>query len=1645
MTWMNKTLTAIAATLLWLSTMPAMGAEPVADKWHIDAFGTRDPEKLLQLSWDSPSMGLKYRIRSYLAEQRADSPQGLFTQAWLQDKIKGGSDIPGYEACVAKYPKYAFCLYNLAASYTNAKRYEDALRLRQRMLDIDPGRFDKLVLYHAYTVLKNDLKRPENAAALLAKYRSTLADSYIWEYIEAQDAKQAKDLEQALAKLQAASRHEDAPYEVWEEMANLKSGDLFDSRSGETRLEVAVAVMFDYITAGHREPRPIAYLRDNFTDALAGSNDQQKLIDLEKEFSRVLAPEFIEYAYDNAYDFGVGANWVNANLPRPEGNEVPYELFAWADANAHIEGLTPRVLSAYKRAVANAYTDEQRRDRYGLLLRMNAKRGWCSQMASLAGDLEARFPGLKSPESAFEVAICNQDPTAAARNLERYDNQSGPTYRADWGRVARLRAAEQNRAQYERDNPFMQNWFKQFGDRLELRIEFVTASAELPASAQADLNKLANLLQAPGAAGYVFEISGHTDNRGSADLNETLSGARAAAVMEALVKKGVPEVRLRAKGYGLTLPLASNQTDAGRARNRRVEVRPVGTLSAPILARNGNLPSGKILPLPGGRWAVLGESPSYLWDLQRNVRLTEYAEGQPLFVTPNGRYLITRSEQNLANQTKNRELLSYDLKSGRLIARAAAAFSWGFALSPKGDELAVSNGENIMVLALPGLNIARIASVANKSCYSKGLAWLAGDQIALSCASYDRIHVVNARTLAPVASLDGVDWVHSLAATGDGRYLVAGHNGGKLLAWDAKTWQLHGEMEVPHGLPSILAARPDSSEMAVSGNGKVTQRIDIESMQVIDTWERNTQPVYSADGGKLYQANYPGYEVRDLADNSVTQLKPEKDASPGASTVWVFPGSNRMFVATASSAEIYDMTTFTRVYDLTPIGTSWKRIGADTLISTHYSEGTWHSFDVASLVLSGENTIPEKEIVKKYPDIWGGKVVVVDPHDRTAGKAERRANIQIIDLDGGAKRQVEVELVTGELRLGVHDTSTNMAVSPGDRWLIILPSWQDGYGTEWVTSKKAYLVDTASGRVVRTFAFNQSPQGFEFTGPDSVEFRFGGNGLVYNLPDGNETRTPYGTETRVALGSDREGVYQANDNLYVMLGGKLATVVDMQNRMLSAGYLPGPNLLAALMSNGTVQIHDGTSFALKFTMMPKGKGEWIAYTPDGYFAASLNGTEGLSWNVGEDYLPFSALREKFEKPELIRQALAPASTPPPSRVIDKQVGNLTNPDSVKPVQFEADAFAPPYDIRIEGAEERQVNADTEAVTVLVERKRTSSEPYKLRFTVNGRELKGAVGARGLRQVSACASASSACTEKHVFSADLVPGNNIVQVSLGYKGMWLNPQTVIVQRQAARAADKPVTMLPRLFFFAVGVSDYAKTEISLKYPHADAQALAEIFRAQKGRLYSEVNTKVLTNAEATTQKLTVEMNRFIKSAAQQDLIVLFFAGHGILDNDQTLYFVTYDANPDEPYTGLNVSSIQELMTKRPQAQKALLWLDICHSGAAGETTRAASIGSDEAIKLLAQGTGVKVMTSSTGREFSLEGPDYNGGHGAFTAALLEGLGGQADKKVGDGDGYISVLELETYVARRVPELTHGKQHPTTAFSSKFQDYPVMRGQ
>ena len=101
-------------------------------------------------------------------------------------------------------------------------------------------------------------------------------------------------------------------------------------------------------------------------------------------------------------------------------------------------------------------------------------------------------------------------------------------------------------------------------------IEFDTGKATLRPESEAVLAQVASLLN--DEPDWKMKIEGHTDSTGTKPANQALSQQRAAAVVAWLVKDGIAASRLTAVGMGDAQPLADNSTDAGRARNRRVEL-----------------------------------------------------------------------------------------------------------------------------------------------------------------------------------------------------------------------------------------------------------------------------------------------------------------------------------------------------------------------------------------------------------------------------------------------------------------------------------------------------------------------------------------------------------------------------------------------------------------------------------------------------------------------------------------------------------------------------------------------------------------------------------------------------------------------------------------------------------------------------------------------------------------------------------------------------------------------------------------------------------------------------------------------------------------------------------------------------------------
>jgi len=101
-------------------------------------------------------------------------------------------------------------------------------------------------------------------------------------------------------------------------------------------------------------------------------------------------------------------------------------------------------------------------------------------------------------------------------------------------------------------------------------IQFDTGKATIQPASESVLGEIVKLLQQN--PGLKLRVEGHTDNQGNAAANQALSEKRAQAVVAWLTAKGISASRLTAKGFGASKPVADNNTDEGRAKNRRVEL-----------------------------------------------------------------------------------------------------------------------------------------------------------------------------------------------------------------------------------------------------------------------------------------------------------------------------------------------------------------------------------------------------------------------------------------------------------------------------------------------------------------------------------------------------------------------------------------------------------------------------------------------------------------------------------------------------------------------------------------------------------------------------------------------------------------------------------------------------------------------------------------------------------------------------------------------------------------------------------------------------------------------------------------------------------------------------------------------------------------
>ena len=228
---------------------------------------------------------------------------------------------------------------------------------------------------------------------------------------------------------------------------------------------------------------------------------------------------------------------------------------------------------------------------------------------------------------------------------------------------------------------------------------------------------------------------------------------------------------------------------------------------------------------------------------------------------------------------------------------------------------------------------------------------------------------------------------------------------------------------------------------------------------------------------------------------------------------------------------------------------------------------------------------------------------------------------------------------------------------------------------------------------------------------------------------------------------------------------------------------------------------------------------------------------------------------------------------------------------------------------------------------------------------------------------------------------------------------------------------------------VGVGEYASDDIpDLEFAPADAQAVKEFLQSDAAGPFDEV--LYLENAQATGSAMREALFVFLQQADWDDLVVIYYAGHGAPDpgRPDNLYLLPADADLGSlAATGFPMWDVKTALRRQIAAERVLVIADACHSAGAADGD---VIGGGRENRIsggfqdLFTPSRRLMMTAADTNEFSYEDERWEG-HGVFTHFMLDGLRGEGDL---DGNGIVTFTELFDHVSSNVRDATSGRQNP-----------------
>lgn len=269
----------------------------------------------------------------------------------------------------------------------------------------------------------------------------------------------------------------------------------------------------------------------------------------------------------------------------------------------------------------------------------------------------------------------------------------------------------------------------------------------------------------------------------------------------------------------------------------------------------------------------------------------------------------------------------------------------------------------------------------------------------------------------------------------------------------------------------------------------------------------------------------------------------------------------------------------------------------------------------------------------------------------------------------------------------------------------------------------------------------------------------------------------------------------------------------------------------------------------------------------------------------------------------------------------------------------------------------------------------------------------------------------------------------VAIAVDRKGLISAPLRLTTEAMRLRKSG-------RLFALAVGIDRYPILRADLKFAAADAKRIANA--VTRSPIYAKATQSVLLDGAASEPAILTAIDRIVAQAEPADTVVLFFAGHGLIDDNGRLRLALSTTDlPNLRSTALSFDTVAERL--RGSKARVVVMLDVCHAGLADRATIATN---EAAASRLATDSGASmiVLSASKGRQTSEETTAAGGGR--FSVAIERIIGSTRKTHDADGNGAIGIDELYRGLKAAVVRESGGRQTPWLSRNLMFGDFDLF---